>query len=76
MRRFEVNPDTHEPFLQEPQPEEAQHVQPAPVVSHIQTSAKVISAREQGKTAHADERQRQEAGNRGPDEEPGFGQGG
>jgi hypothetical protein len=74
MSRFEFDSVTRQPFLQEPQPDKAPHADAAPTVSDLDTKADVISASEPGDHPH--ERHRQELGNRGPDEEPGFGQGG
>jgi len=89
MSRFEFHPVTREPFLQEPRPRgQAQPTQrftsaggPASTPDSNQQGEANISEPPSGSDAtsvddsHQQERVREERGNRGPDEEPGFGQG-
>ena len=75
MSRFEFHPVTREPFLQGPQPDKARRAHSAPEVSDLDTNASVSSGSGPDETSHPEERLRQEQGNRGRDEEPGFGQG-
>jgi len=62
MSRFEINPDTREPYPQG-QPEQMPQFSPTLVQPVVDEPADVY---------HPDERKRQQQGNRGPDEMPGF----
>jgi len=91
MSRFEFHPVTREPFPQEPRPAAVPQFSPRFQAAASETAANPDPSRridptptpatdpssgfESGDASHAQERQREEQGNRGPEEEPGFGQG-